>query len=538
SPSSFLSISVLNRRPIRPGLSEAQIVDLLISIISILDELENAIGVRSGEAKRRIVHSALDPRAVFLRGGRLDDIVLIRWKDARWNTEDVLGERCDILEGLPNRPSIGLQRARAARVENAGIMHLTRDVRYAHPDISRAEIIGGAESEATRNWDLYSLGCIAFECVCLLPPFLGAKQNELPLEESLPEHEGASARDADEEDPPLELEGRAPYPWDDEEYSLQGIRERFDETAEMQGLSEAYRKRIVAQHCQCRPADLRPVSAVSDELIDIIEMMLSKSPATHSVDGSQDDHHDDELMEGVQKSEHTYADVIAQLRLLKEQLEQLPSALRDALSTWTAAVGEEVMVDPATSLDLRDIPMSPFGSRYLLKFATLFENSTARISGGEFPLYALLQEMTTLDLNSKQLCSPDILVLARCLSACSKFTVEHIDLSDNLVAFASPSSPVARGRTYDLAGLRSFVKPLRAMPLLSFDLSGNSIGPEGGELLCDALAHCADLRTLRLSRCEILPRGGRALAKALHNFLHLMTLDIPYNYIGKILGRP
>ncbi|KAF4746491.1 hypothetical protein FOZ63_027228, partial [Perkinsus olseni] len=407
--------SVLRRRPIRPGLSEVQIVDLMISIISILEELENAIGARNDKARGRIIHSALDPRAVFLRDGRLEDVVLIRWKDARWDTEDVsvvhlqvLGNRCEILEGLPSRRSTALQKARAAGVENAGIMHLTRDVRYAHPDISRAEITGDAENEATRNWDMYSLGCIAFECVCLLPPFLGANENELPLDEPLAEHKGVSAGDDDEEEgPPLEQEGRAPYPWDHEEYGLQEIRERFDETAELQGLSEAYRKRVVVQHYQSKPADLRPVSAVSDELIDIIEMMLFKSPAPHSVDGSQYDHLDDELMEGAQNSEHTYADVIAQLRLLKEQLEQLPSALRDALSTWTAAVGEEVMVDPATSLDVRDIPMSPFSSRYLLKFATLLENSTARISGGELPLYALLQGMTTLDLNSKQLCSPD-----------------------------------------------------------------------------------------------------------------------------------
>ncbi|KAF4655794.1 hypothetical protein FOL46_008119, partial [Perkinsus olseni] len=478
--------SVLHRRPIRPGLSEVPMVDLLISIISILEQLENA----------------------------------------------VLGKRCEVLEGLPNRPSIGLQRARAAGVENAGIMHLTRDARYAHPDISRAETIGVAENEATRNWDLYSLGCIAFECVCLLPPFVETNLNELSPSEPLPECEGASAGDDDEENPPLELKSRAPYPWDHEEYNPQEIRERFDETAELQGLSEAYRERIVAQQSRCRPADLRPVSAVSDELIDIIEMMLLKPVATRSVDGPRFDHLNEEPMDGEHNSEHTYADVIARLRLLKEHLEQLPSALRDALSTWTAAVGEGVMVDPATSLDLRDVPMSPFSSRYLLKFATLLENSTIRISGGEFPLHTLLQGMTTFDLNSKQLCSPDILVLARCLSACPKSAVENIDLSDNLVAFASPSSPVARGRTYDLAGLRSFVKPLRAMQLLSFDLSGNSIGPEGGELLCDALAHCAGLRTLRLSRCEILPRGGRALAKALHNFLHLKTLDIPYNYIG------
>lgn len=39
----------------------------------------------------------------------------------------------------------------------------------------------------------------------------------------------------------------------------------------------------------------------------------------------------------------------------------------------------------------------------------------------------------------------------------------------------------------------------------------------------------------RLSRCEILQRGAIALGKALPNWPHIQTLDIPHNYIGRMI---
>lgn len=45
-------VSVLHRKPIRLGLTEVQTIDLLVSVMSILEEVENAIGTVDGRTEK------------------------------------------------------------------------------------------------------------------------------------------------------------------------------------------------------------------------------------------------------------------------------------------------------------------------------------------------------------------------------------------------------------------------------------------------------------------------------------------------------
>jgi hypothetical protein len=64
------------------------------------------------------------------------------------------------------------------------------------------------------------------------------------------------------------------------------------------------------------------------------------------------------------------------------------------------------------------------------------------------------------------------------------------------------------------------------------DLSANSLGAEGGAIVCQAIAHCKKLHTLRLAFCEIMPQGGVALAGSVPHLGELLLLDLSHCHIG------
>ncbi|KAF4661119.1 UDP-glucuronic acid decarboxylase 1 [Perkinsus chesapeaki] len=516
--------SVLHRRPLPMPLTELEIISLLEAILSILVQLQIVGTSNRSKTVEPIVHSALDPSAIFLRGGQLEDVLIIGWQESIWNTERVAGRKWDTFDYLPASDSIGLCNARAAGVADACAMGCSRDARYTSPTLSEKDAKIPA---AASTWDLYSLGCIAFECVCSLPPFLGMSHGTEALSASLADH-FMTAKESSAGQP----KERGPFPWSESLYLPSKVRDLYKETTESQAVDERVRRCIFAEHERFLPADLRPVCRVSDDLIHIIEAMLSfeikDSNEVHVLDNESSK----SGLTLIAVSEPPFAYIASRLQRLKEKLQTLPKRLKDAILPGQQLDESNHDGVPSTSLDLRGDALPPFTQRYLIKFATLISNATIRLSGGEVPLYHSLVGSTELSLGNRQLCSLDVEVLSRCLDACVTPTLADVDLSDNFIAFTTPSNGAGGPRQYDLIGLASFVKPLALLPLRSLNISGNSLGSHGGELLCNALAHCIDMEILRISNCDILPKGAIALASTLGSLPHLHTLDLPHNYVG------
>merc|ERR1719359_1248551 len=87
-------------------------------------------------------------------------------------------------------------------------------------------------------------------------------------------------------------------------------------------------------------------------------------------------------------------------------------------------------------------------------------------------------------------------------------------------------------RRYQLAGLKELSTTFSRTPLRSLDLSANSLGAEGGAVVCRAVATCKKLHTLRLAFCEIMTQGGLALAASVPHLGELILLDISNCHIG------
>jgi Ran GTPase-activating protein (RanGAP) involved in mRNA processing and transport len=66
----------------------------------------------------------------------------------------------------------------------------------------------------------------------------------------------------------------------------------------------------------------------------------------------------------------------------------------------------------------------------------------------------------------------------------------------------------------------------------TLDLSRNDLGPEGGKALAEALKANTALQTLDISRNDLGPEGGKALAEALKVDTAPQTLDVRCNTLG------
>ncbi|XP_063059895.1 NACHT, LRR and PYD domains-containing protein 12-like [Engraulis encrasicolus] len=158
-------------------------------------------------------------------------------------------------------------------------------------------------------------------------------------------------------------------------------------------------------------------------------------------------------------------------------------------------------------------------------------------------------KLQTLRLSGCQLTDQSCEVVANALQSAN--TLLEMDLSNNALGDSGVefickglSSPHCKLQTLRLnrcdlskasCDMMASVLQWSSSPLRELDMSDNNLQDEGVELLCVGLKHPqCKLETLRLSGCQISPKGCSFLASALKsNPSYLKELDLTYNHPGE-----
>jgi serine/threonine protein kinase len=464
------------------GIPEMDVLGMLLNLLVTLDAMHSA----------GILHTAITPLDIILLKNSFKTVKLLNWRMAKWSVDKLLGHPCPVLEEVPD----------------AGML---RDVQYICPELAES-----ANAKPSTAWDMYSLGCIAFEFVALQPPFVGYTRSH---PEYLTQRKIIERNRADRLNYiPLK---NCPAWLVEFVRSTNTAQEQKVWRQLVSNGAENVMDAIVREQVQMQPPYLQD-SLTSDDFLKILDKLLEKRPTQR-------------YRECTELSED--------LKLLLDQLESLPSAMQECLPHLRYRVrgkdgrpesaGSDVLgiADLVQCLDLRQEPRTEFTSRYLAKFATELTVDNLRITGGIIPL-AELRDTNRPDLNlrGRNLASHDVLVLSRMLNSVKH--IQNCDLSSNVIAYESAYSASTNPRAYDLSGLDTLADALARLPLLSLDLSGNSLGGKGGTLICERIAGCTLLETLRLAFCELMPAGGIVLGQTMKQLKQLQLVDISHCSVG------
>uniref|UniRef100_A0A0G4HTC8 Protein kinase domain-containing protein n=1 Tax=Chromera velia CCMP2878 TaxID=1169474 RepID=A0A0G4HTC8_9ALVE len=122
------------------GIPELDILDLLTGVLVCLEEIH----------QKGVVHTALSPSSIFLKDGSLKTPIVTSLERAAWDPQTILGHPAPVISEIAETTD-------------------SRDPRYISPEQSAGDV-----SLPSPVWDIYSVCCIAFECVCLEAPFDGS----------------------------------------------------------------------------------------------------------------------------------------------------------------------------------------------------------------------------------------------------------------------------------------------------------------------------------------------------------------------------
>ncbi|CEM26295.1 unnamed protein product [Vitrella brassicaformis CCMP3155] len=492
------------RQSSNQGLPEMDVVEFLLCLLDVL-EVAHTTGV---------VHTALTPHKVFLKHGSLTEPMILDWSSAKWDPQEVLANTSSLLTGMPEATD-------------------HRDPRYISPQQCQ-----GAGGESDPSWDIYSIGCIAFECVTLTPPFTGTRLTDayrLSLGDRQ-KHSAILAGDAASAERP-------------------SSRRRTSGAQQSPGQPDGgTRKKTVTlqegiklEHVYLPPPSLEQCLTSSD-FVGIVNKALQKEPRGRYLTATDMIRDLRMLLEELQNLPPLMQETLPHLKLANQQqeatVETLPLSLPPAPGGQPALTDLSVPGPPsrqssddeartgfARVLDLRNEGLTAFTSRYLAKFANALLADELHITGGPIPLRVIRQgESTSLNLSDRSLAAHDTMVLARLLAHNS--TIEHLDLSKNCVAHENAAERQAHPHMYRVEGLARLAESLPSLPLQVLNLSENPLGGQVGEVICRALGKCPNLRSLHLGHCDIMSRGGVALAESLKHLTMLEELDINHCHIG------
>jgi len=332
-------------------------------------------------------------------------------------------------------------------------------------------ILDNTYCNGTEMCDIYALGVVAYECVTLKLPYSLSSQTTL----------------------------------------TEMVKFNIDNKSEV----EIFKDRVLVHvaNLEKNISDIKEGKLTSDDFLDIVTKMLDKKNRYSKISELKED-----------------------LKNLYSELQSLPPAMHQSLDhlRWSSD-GSPQHKDKGKGnqdncLDLSSGQRTDFISRYLAKFASKLTVDKICISSGVIPLSLIRNPDTRiLQLSGCNFASHDVMVLARTFHTLNN--LEELDLSENSIAHKTPHPQ--NTHNYNYAGFETLAEAISGLHSLQhLDMSCNSLGGRGGEILCSGIQHCRFLRTIRLAFCELMPPGGIALAKILHHLPFLSLLDLSFCFVG------
>eukprot|EP00397_Hematodinium_sp_SG-2012_P007133 GEMP01007175.1.p1 GENE.GEMP01007175.1~~GEMP01007175.1.p1 ORF type:complete len:991 (+),score=206.64 GEMP01007175.1:241-3213(+) len=488
---------------------EMHIIEMLLDMCDVLHYTHDL----------NVMHTAINSHSIWLGGPPtrpFEAFKLLDWHMAEFSPKSLFGnsESVPLLELSPKEPNIRQNSSKDSSNKSMRTAHATgihfdpaievdgmekylgeRDVHFISPERAAA-VLGTATSPYTASYacDIYSLGCVAYECASLWSPYQKAS-------------------------------------------SLISVMEML--------LSKDDPERLVLKRVadlDCQLDDIRDGRLTSDDFLDIVEKMLDKKNRYKSVNP---------LIEDLKK---LYGD----LQSLPQAMHNSLAHLRYQKKLEISGEQKEEEANQSECLDLSGGDRTDFISRYLAKFASALTVDRICITSGVIPLSVIRNpETRDLRLNCRNFASHDVMVLARTFSALSELEtldlsenfiayenthpqnprnynyagfekladaisciqgIRHLDFSANSLG--------SRGGEILCSGIQQCLR------LQTLRLAWCELMPSGGVALAGILHKMPHLLLLDVSYCYIGDIGSSKLVMAINDVPSLQALSLFANSIS------